>query len=139
MITVKTEYTGDLRTRVVHIRSGSNIITDAPVDNKGKGESFSPTDLVAAALGSCMLTIIGIKASEHGFDIEGAEVEITKIMSSNPRRISEIKIDFTFPDKGYNDKEKKLIINSAKTCPVAKSIHPEINQTLAFNFLENEI
>jgi uncharacterized OsmC-like protein len=134
MITFETKYTGELRTEATHIRSGKKIITDAPVDNKGKGESFSPTDLVAGTLGSCMLTIIGIKASEHGFNINGTRANITKVMASNPRRISEIIIEFDFPDNNYSKKEKQLIINSAKTCPVAKSIHPDINQSVKFNF-----
>lgn len=134
MLTIKTYYTGEFRTYVEHIRSGTQIITDAPVDNKGKGESFSPTDLVAGALGSCMLTIIGIKASEHGFNINGTRANITKIMASNPRRISEIVIEFYFLDNNYSKKEKQLIINSAKTCPVAKSIHPDIKLSVKYNF-----
>jgi len=134
MITIETTYNGELRTLARHIQSGSVIVTDAPVDNKGKGQYFSPTDLVAGALGSCMLTIIGIKAEEHGFNINGTKAAITKVMASNPRRVSEIIIVFTFPSNNYTEKEKQLIINSARTCPVAKSIHPDIKQSLTFNF-----
>ena len=134
MITIETIYKGELRTEAKHIRSSNIIITDAPVDNKGKGEAFSPTDLVAGALASCMLTIIGIKANDHNFNIDNTKAHITKIMGTNPRRITEIMIHFDFPPNEYSEKEQKLIINSAKSCPVAKSIHPDIKQTLRFNF-----
>lgn len=134
MITAKTKYIGDLRTEAVHVRSGNKIITDAPVDNQGKGEAFSPTDLVATALGSCMMTIVGIAAQTHGFSIDGAEWEITKIMASDPRRISEVKIDITFPPNQYSDKQKKFIENSALTCPVAQSLHPDLKQDIHFYY-----
>ncbi|MCP4551530.1 MAG: OsmC family protein [Bacteroidetes bacterium] len=132
MITVETIYSGELRTQAHHLQSGNKIITDAPLDNQGKGEAFSPTDLVATALGSCMITIIGIAARNHGFDIDGTQLKITKIMASDPRRIAEIKIDFTFPKDNYSEKEKKIIENSARACPVAKSLHPNLEQTLSF-------
>lgn len=134
MITIKTVYTGELRTKAKHLRSGNEIITDAPVDNQGKGEAFSPTDLVAGALASCMLTIVGIKARDNGFSIEGARTHVTKVMADNPRRISEVKIEFTFPPNNYSEKQKQLIKNSARACPVAKSIHPDIKQDITFNF-----
>lgn len=134
MITVKTIYTGGLRTTAKHMRSSDQIITDAPIDNQGKGEAFSPTDLLATSLGSCMLTIMGISAREHGFDIDGTEIEITKIMASNPRRVSEVAIDFKFPHSDYSDKEKKLIQLAAKSCPVSQSLHPDLIQTINFNF-----
>ncbi len=132
MITVETIYSGELRTQAHHSQSGNKIITDAPLDNQGKGEAFSPTDLVATALGSCMITIVGIAARNHGFDIDGTQLKITKIMASDPRRIAEIKIDFTFPKDNYSEKEKKIIENSARSCPVAKSLHPNLEQTLSF-------
>ncbi len=135
MITAKTKYIGDLRTEAVHVRSGNKIITDAPIDNQGKGEAFSPTDLVATALGSCMMTIVGIAANTHGFSIDGAHWEITKIMASDPRRISEVKIDITFPPNNYSDKIKKIIEHSALTCPVAQSLHPNLKQDIHFNYL----
>lgn len=134
MATIETIYTGGLRTKAKHVRSGNEIITDAPVDNQGKGEAFSPTDLVAGALASCMLTIIGIKARDHGFSIDGTETTVKKIMADKPRRIAEVQIEFVFPPNNYTDKEKKLIINSAKTCPVAKSLHPDIKQLVTFTF-----
>src|SRR5512133_1301131 len=96
METARTIYKGDLRTEMTHVRSGSVIITDAPPDNKGKGEYFSPTDLVASALGSCIFTIMGIAAREHGFSIDGSTCAITKIMTEKPRKIGEIKIKFDF-------------------------------------------
>jgi len=105
--TIKTTYIGELRTEVTHVRSGNKLITDAPLDNKG--EAFSPTDLLATSLGSCMLTIMGIAAKEHGFNIDGTKVKIWKIMESNPRCVGEIKIELTFPKKNYSENEKKLL------------------------------
>ena len=134
MATSKITYQGNLRTEAIHIKSGAKIITDAPTDNQGKGEAFSPTDLVATALGSCMLTIIGIKARDKNIDIEGATVTITKIMSSEPRKISEVIVEFSFENKTYTEKEKVIIMNCAKTCPVALSLDKSIKQSLMFNF-----
>lgn len=134
MATSKITYNGGLRTTSVHERSGNEIITDAPVDNKGKGEAFSPTDLLATSLGNCMLTIVGIAAGEHGFNIDGATCEITKIMGENPRRVTEIVVDFQFPANDYSDKVKTIIERSANTCPVAYSIHPDIIKTVSFNY-----
>ncbi len=134
MKTSKIIYKGNLRTGAIHLKSNNQIITDAPTDNQGKGEAFSPTDLVATALGSCMLTIIGIKARDSDFSIDGTEIEITKIMGSAPRKIDEIIVEFYFMDKSYSDKTKKIIENSAKTCPVALSLAKTIKQTLIFNF-----
>jgi putative redox protein len=134
MITVKTIYKGELRVHSEHIASGNILFTDAPIDNKGKGETFSPTDLVATALGSCMLTIIGIAAQTHGFNIDGTHLEITKIMESNPRRIGEVIVSFYFPKNNYSLKEQIFIKAAAETCPVAKSLHPDLKQTLFFNF-----
>lgn len=104
--TIRTTYLGELRTKATHIKSGNALITDAPPDNKGKGEAFSPTDLLATSLGSCMLTIMGIAAREHGFNIDGTKVKIWKMMESNPRRVGEVKIEFTFPKNNYSEKEK---------------------------------
>ncbi|WP_316746266.1 OsmC family protein [Pedobacter gandavensis] len=134
MATSKITYNGGLRTTSVHERSGNEIITDAPVDNQGKGEAFSPTDLLATSLGNCMLTIVGIAAGSHGFSIDGATCEITKIMAENPRRVSEIVVNFQFPANGYSDKDKTIIERSAHTCPVAMSLHPDIKQTVSFNY-----
>lgn len=132
--TVRTVYLGDLRTRALHVRSGSELITDAPPDNRGKGEAFSPTDLLAASLGSCMLTIMGIAAREHGFDINGTSLKIWKIMASGPRRVGEIRIAFTFPAVSYTLKQKKIIERSAYTCPVYLSLHPDIKKSITFYF-----
>jgi putative redox protein len=134
MPTIVTKYTGDLRTEAKHVQSGILIITDAPVDNQGRGEAFSPTDLLAGALGSCMLTIMGIAAREHGFSIDGTEMEITKIMASNPRRVTEVVIDFSFPQQAYTPRQQKLIEAASRTCPVALSLHPELLQTIRLNF-----
>ena len=134
MITIKTQYTGGLRTKAVHQKSGITITTDAPVDNQGKGESFSPTDLLAASLGSCMLTLVGIAANTHGFNIDGTDMQIIKIMGINPRRVTGINIVMDFPPRDYPDPVKKIIETAALTCPVALSIHPDIVQDVTFNF-----
>lgn len=134
MATIRAKYEGDLRTSAVHVKSGDKIITDAPVDNQGKGEAFSPTDLMAASLGSCMLTLMGIAARKHGFNIDGTEMSITKTMVENPRRVAEIKVEFSMPVENYTDKQKEIIERAAHTCPVALSIHPDIKQEVIFNF-----
>ncbi len=134
MATSKITYTGDLRTNSVHLKSGVEIITDAPVDNQGKGEAFSPTDLLATSLGNCMLTIVGIAARTQGFSIDGTTAEITKIMGENPRRVTEILINLQFPANNYSEKEKEIIERSARTCPVAFSLHPDIKQEITFGF-----
>ena len=134
-MTSKVIYTGGLRTEATHLRSGSKIENDAPVDNHGKGERFSPTDLVATALATCIFTTLGIGGATHGIDIEGAECTVEKIMASNPRRISEIKIDFHFPKSAtYTAKERQIIENTARTCPVMESLHPDLVKTLTFNW-----
>ncbi len=133
MTTIKTIYESELRTKAEHLQSGNTLITDAPTDNKGRGEAFSPTDLLATALGSCMLTIMGIAANEHGFNIDGTQLEITKVMASNPRRVGEVILDFTFPENQYTDKHKRLIRAAAKTCPVALSLHPDLVVTVNMN------
>ena len=133
METAKTIYFGNLRTEATHVRSGQKIVTDAPVDNQGKGEFFSPTDLLATALASCMLTIMGIAARTHGFDIDGTEVKITKVMGVNPRRVVEVIVELNFP-RNYSVKEKRIIELSAKECPVANSLHPDLKQTVVFNY-----
>lgn len=107
-------------------------MTDAPPDNQGKGEFFSPTDLLAASLGSCMATLMGIASRTHQINIDGTELRITKIMASNPRRVAEVQIDFDMPDIQYSEKEKAILVNAAKTCPVALSLHPDLKQTIQF-------
>ncbi len=134
MTTVKTIYLGDLRTENEHLQSGNKIITDAPTDNQGKGEAFSPTDLLATALGNCIMTIMGIKARDNGIDIKGTEIEITKIMASDPRRVAEVIVDFYFPKKNYSAEEKSLIESVAGVSPVPLSLHPDLKQTIKFNW-----
>jgi putative redox protein len=134
MPTIETIYPGDLRTEATHILSGNMLLTDAPPDNQGRGEYFSPTDLVATALGSCMTTIMGIAAKTHGFNIDGTKLVITKIMTTEPpRKISEIVIDITFP-MNYPDKVKKIIDFSVKNCPVALSLHPDLIQRVTVHY-----
>lgn len=134
METAATKYKGDLRTEMTHLRSGSVITTDAPIDNKGKGEYFSPTDLVASALGSCILTIMGIAAREHEFSIDGASCKITKIMTEKPRKIGEIKIDFDFTGNEYTDKQRKILEYCVKSCPVALSLNESVFQNVRLIF-----
>jgi len=125
-------YQGNLRTAATHLRSGTDIITDAPTDNNGKGEAFSPTDLVATALASCMITIMGIKADNMDLNIDGVAASIVKIMASGPRRIQEIVIDVRMPANDYSDADKKTLERVAKTCPVALTLHPDTKQTIQF-------
>ena len=132
MTTSKVTYQGELRTTAVHLQSSNEIITDAPIDNQGKGEAFSPTDLLATSLASCMLTIIGIKARDMQIDIKGTTAEVTKVMSADPRRVSEVHVVITF-NKPLDDKTQKIFYNTALTCPVAKSIHPDIIQKVTLN------
>jgi len=132
METSRVVYTGDLRTEATHVKSGQTFITDAPVDNKGKGESFSPTDLLATALASCMITIVGIAAQTHGFDINGVSIKTTKVMAENPRRVGELIVEIDFREKQLSEKDKKIIEVAAKTCPVALSLHPDLKQTFHF-------
>ena len=134
METIRTKYLGDLRTEAEHVKSSVKIITDAPVDNQGKGEAFSPTDLLAASLGSCMTTIMGIAARTHSIDMSGIDMKITKVMAANPRRVSEVIVEFDMKDHLYTDKEKAILQQAARTCPVALSLHPDLIQTVIFNF-----
>lgn len=133
-ITVKSRYLGNLRVENTHLQSGTKIITDAPVDNRGQGESFSPTDLLATSLGCCIMTIMGIVAKDNYIDIEGTEVEITKIMSENPRKVKEVVVEFFFPKKAYSEKERKIIEGVAGTSPVPLSFSSELKQTIRFNW-----
>lgn len=131
-MTSKITYLGELRTEAVHLQSGNIIITDAPTDNQGKGEAFSPTDLCATALASCMLTIMGISARNHNIQIEGTTATVHKIMAANPRRIEAIEINIHFPIKPFTDLQKKLLETAGRTCPVALSLHENIEQRINF-------
>lgn len=134
-MTSTIEYQGDLRTVCSHIRSGSQIETDAPVDNNGKGERFSPSDLVATALGTCMITIMDMKAQAMGIVLKGLKIDCEKIMSSDPRRISGINLTFHFPEQLQTTaKDRTILENAANTCPVMKSIHPDIEVRTNFNW-----
>lgn len=134
MATVKTTYLGDLRTEIIHLQSGAKLYTDAPIDNHGKGESFSPTDLYAASYASCALTIIGIATQIHGFNIDGTIVETTKVMGENPRRIVELIVNFSFPHDNYDEKERRVILAAINACPVANSLSADIKITRTITF-----
>lgn len=135
-MTSKLIYKGDLRTEATHILSGTVIETDAPPDNNGKGERFSPTDLVATAMAACMCTLIGIAARTHKINIDDIECEIYKIMVPHPRRIGEVKVTMHFPKNiTYTDKEKKILEKAALTCPVIESLHPDLKKSVTFDWL----
>ncbi|MGZ5246567.1 MAG: OsmC family protein [Flavitalea sp.] len=128
-------YVGNLRTVCTHLQSGTIIETDAPVDNQGNGERFSPTDIVSTALGSCMLTIMGIKARDLNINLVGVKIEVLKIMKSDPRRIGGINLTFHFPENlKLTEKDQTILERSAHTCPVLYSLHPEIEINTVFNW-----
>ena len=131
-MTSKVTYLGELRTECKHLLSGQKIITDAPPDNQGKGEAFSPTDLTATSLATCILTTMGIRAKE--LDITGARAEVTKIMASDPRRISRIEVKIKMPKNEFSDKDKKVLEAIARTCPVALSLSENIEQVIDFEW-----
>ncbi len=133
-MTSKVTYTGNLRTQSVHLQSGSEIITDAPIDNNGKGEAFSPTDMVANSLATCMFTIMGIKANSMDINFDGSTASVTKIMQSDPRMISKIIVDFQMNIK-TDEKTKTILERAALTCPVYLSLHPDIQKEVTFNWL----
>jgi uncharacterized OsmC-like protein len=134
MTTITTLYSGSLRTQAVHVKSGSTIITDAPLDNNGRGEAFSPTDLVCSALSSCMMTIMGILAQREGLELTGLTSEVVKVMDTNPRKIKEIQITFSHPHLVATDIQKEKLKRAAVTCPVALSLSESVKQTVQFNF-----
>ena len=131
---MSVQYSGNLRCEVIHTQSNTLLETDAPLDNKGKGERFSPTDLLCTSLATCILTTMAIAAQERNWKFEGVSAEIEKIMSSTPRRVGEIKIHFVFPDLGYDDLMKEKIQRYAHACPVSRSLHPDVLQTVTFAF-----
>ena len=135
-MTATVVYNGELRTTCTHLRSGSDFETDAPVDNNGNGERFSPTDLLATSLAACMLTVMGIKAQNMDVDMNGVEITVEKIMKAEPRRVGGINLDFKIPDalKSVDDKTKQILKNTAETCPVAQSIHPDIEVNINWNW-----
>ncbi len=133
MATAKISYEGNLRTQSIHLKSGNQIITDAPTDNHGKGEAFSPTDLLATSLGCCMLTIMGIRANQHNIAFTEATADITKIMESNPRRVGEVMVAIKVMGNYSND-EKAVLEDAAINCPVAKSLSSALKQTVSFHY-----
>ncbi|WPR70413.1 OsmC family protein [Flavobacterium sp. NG2] len=132
-MTSKVTYLGDLRTSSIHLQSGSEIISDAPLDNNGKGEAFSPTDTVANALATCMFTIMGIKARDLDVDLTASTASVTKIMNAEPRKIGTIEITFDM-DVAVDDKTKVILERAAMTCPVFLSLHPDIEKKISFNW-----
>ena len=132
-MTSKVMYLGGLRTESTHLKSGDSFFTDAPTDNNGKGEAFSPTDTVATGLASCMMTVMGIKARDMGVDMTGTTANVTKTMASDPRRISKIEVVLEFPFEADN-KTRKILERIANTCPVHYSLHPDIEKDITFNW-----
>lgn len=132
-MTSKVIYLGGLRTESTHVKSGNSFFTDAPTDNNGKGEAFSPTDTVATGLASCMITVMGIKARDMNVDMTGATAHVTKTMASNPRRISKIEVVLNFPFEA-DAKTRKILEHTANTCPVHYSLHPDIEKDITFNW-----
>lgn len=134
MITIKSQYEGGLRTTAEHVKSGNTMQTDAPIDNNGKGETFSPTDTVAVALGSCMMTVMAIDGEKNGIDMSGMRVETTKVMSASPRRISALKLDFYWDDCSATEEEKEKLKEIGRNCPVALSLSENLRQDVTFHF-----
>jgi putative redox protein len=134
MTTSTVLYSGELRTVATHTRSGINIITDAPPDNQGKGEAFSPSDLLSTSLLSCMMTVMGILAERKGWILDGMEGTVVKIMADNPRRVSEIQVKLSIPTRDLSEKDQEMLLHTALTCPVAKSLHPDIKQDVSLLF-----
>ena len=131
---IENKYVGDLRTESTHLKSSNVIITDAPKDNNGKGNAFSPTDLVASALCSCMTTVMGICANKNQFDLPNSTAHITKVMSSHPRRISKIIVEINFDSNNLSEQNIEKLIAVAKGCPVAQSLSSDLVQEVRFNF-----
>lgn len=133
-MTSKTVYLGELRVEATHLKSGEVIISDAPTDNNGKGQAFSPTDMVATALASCMLTVMGIVVARKGWDMTNSTAEVTKVMASNPRRIEKISIVIKMNGSVWSEEAKQLLEKTAHTCPVGNSLHPDIVQDISFEW-----
>ncbi len=134
-MTAKVTYEGGLRTTCLHVRSGDKFNTDAPTDNHGLGQAFSPTDTVATGLGSCMITVMGIKARDLAVDLKGATVEVTKHMAADPRRIAKIEVRFELP-KAVSEKNRKILERTGNTCPIHYSLHPDIEKVIDFHWVQ---
>lgn len=135
MVQIDTEYLGDLHCTAEHLPSGVTLTTDAPEDNHGEGRSFSPTDLVATALGTCIATILGIQAEQRGLDLEGIEISVEKVMTSNPRRIASLRTEVTMP-RPLDERTRERLEHAARHCPVDESLHPDIEVPIAFHWPE---
>ena len=133
MANIEITYLGELRTELTHMQSGQKTVTDAPLDNQGKGEAISPTDMLAASLGSCMLTVMGLAARTHGIDINGTDCSVIKVMAANPRRVAEIIVKFKF-HKQYTDKEQKILESASMTCPIYYSLSADLKKTVEFGW-----
>ena len=127
-------YKGELSTEATHVKSGSTLSTDAPIDNNGLGRTFSPTDLLATSLANCMLTIMGIRAQKSDWNIDGTSASVTKIMDSNPRRVAEIIVEIEIVDRGLNEGHRTILEKAALECPVAKSLSETLKQTVTFSY-----
>lgn len=134
MDTATITYLGDLRNQATHVRSGQRILTDAPPDNQGKGEAFSPTDLLSTSLGLCMITVMGIAAREKGIVFTGVGARVLKHMAAGPRRIARVEVHLTISGEGLGDREKAILENTARNCPVALSLHPGIELEVSFAY-----
>lgn len=134
MATVESKYLGELRCTSTHLQSGSELLTDAPSDNQGRGEAFSPTDLLATSLATCILTTMGIAARTHGIAMEETTASVTKVMAADPRRVAEVIVVLKFPVNSYSDKEKQILEKAALGCPVHVSLHPDLKKTITFGW-----
>lgn len=134
MDTAHVKYLGGLRTEATHLRSGKVIYTDAPVDNHGTGEAFSPTDLMSTSLACCMMTLMGIAAEGHGITLRGLEARVVKHMAANPRRVQRVELAFTLDGAHLDTRQREVLEHAARTCPVAKSVHPDLVQAISFTY-----
>lgn len=137
MNTSELVYQGELRTLATHVYSGTQIFTDAPLDNHGKAQSFSPTDLLATALATCIITTIAIQMKDENLKLEGSKLSVRKIMASQPRRISEVQIDIHIVDNQITYQQKERLERIAHECPVARGLHPDLKQTVLFTYEKN--
>jgi uncharacterized OsmC-like protein len=134
MDTATIHYLGDLRNEATHMRSGQVIFTDAPPDNRGKGEAFSPTDLLSTSLGVCMLTVMGIAAREKGIPFNNVTARVVKHMHASPRRVAKVEVHITMDGMGLGERERAILENTGRTCPVALSLHPDLEQEVTFSY-----
>lgn len=135
MDTAHVKYLGGLRTQATHLRSGERIITDAPLDNHGKGEAFSPTDLMSTSLACCMMTLMGIAAESKGIPLDGLQAKVVKHMAAAPRRVQRIELAFELDGSRLDQRQRSILEQAARTCPVALSLHPDLEQEVTFRYL----